>query len=174
MLLITKNSPTFSDSIKYIEEQYSENIIDEFLTPTSFIDNPELNNNDVVIFFNFRPDRARQLSHLMIGSSLYTNKFIDKNIYLLSMMEYPKINTHIAFENKDIINPIGQVIDLNNNLKELRIAETEKYAHVTFFMDGGKDVKFKNQTRIMIPSKKIASFDLYPKMSAEGITDSLN
>ena len=167
-----KDSPHFSNPFDYIDDQYKKDITDEFLTPTSAINNPGIKENDVVIFFNFRPDRARQLSHLLIGSKLYDYKFINKNIYLLSMMEYPKIDTHIAFKIPKIINPIGKVLE-QNNLKQLRISETEKYAHVTFFMDGGEELEFKNQKRILIPSKKVSSFDLCPEMSAKEITDAL-
>ena len=166
------DSPTFTNPINYINEEYKNDLNDEFLTPTSYINNPGIQKDDVVIFFNFRPDRARQLSHLLIGSKLYDHPYFDKNIYLLTMMKYPKINSHIAFKEMDIKNTIGKVLE-DNNLSQLRVAETEKYAHVTFFMDGGKEKTFKNEQKILVPSKKIATFDLAPGMSAKEITDTL-
>ena len=166
------HSPQFHDPIKFINDQYNKEITDEFLVPTSAMHNPGIKNNDAVILFNFRPDRARQLSHLLIGSNLYKYPFANKHIYLLTMMKYPEIDSHVAFKEMEIKMPLGEVLQ-NNNLKQLRIAETEKYAHVTFFLDGGVEKTFKNETKILVPSKKISSFDLVPEMSSKEITNKL-
>lgn len=163
---------TFTNPVEFINNQYKKDILDEFLTPTSAVNNPGIQQDDVVIFFNFRPDRARQLSHLLIGSKLYDYPFVNKNIYLLSLMKYPAIDCHVAFAEMIVNNPLGQVLE-TNKLSQLRIAETEKYAHVTFFMDGGKELEFKNEKKILVPSKKVASFDLTPEMSAKEIVDQL-
>lgn len=167
----------FSSAIDYVEKQYKNNITDEFLEPAINInDNVNfLKDNDAVIFFNFRPDRARQLSHLLVGSNLYDyNKHIKlKNIKLLTMMKYEGIDkATVAYEAIQVKNPLGKVI-ANNDFKQLRIAETQKYAHVTFFMDGGNDIQLKNSDRILIESKKIKDFSEAPEMSAIEITDKL-
>ncbi|ADE19373.1 2,3-bisphosphoglycerate-independent phosphoglycerate mutase [Mycoplasma crocodyli] len=167
----------FNTAKEFVEEQYSKGITDEFLVP-SINQNCKkedfINNNDSIIFFNFRPDRARQLSHLFINSKLYDAK--PKNIRkiseFVSMMKYEGLNTLVAFDEMKITHPIGKVLELANK-KQLRIAETQKYAHVTFFMDGGNDIEYKNSKRIMVPSLKVESYATAPQMSAKGITDEL-
>ncbi len=130
--------------------------------------------NDSIIFFNFRPDRARQLTHLFIGSNLYDAKpkhpvHISK---FASTMKYEGINTLVAIHEMEVKMPIGKVLELAG-LSQLRLAETQKYAHVTYFMDGGVDVVFKNSKRIMVPSLKVESYADAPQMSAKEITDEL-
>ena len=171
------NSKKFSSPIDYINDQYKNNITDEFIEPAINEDENTkfLKDNDAIIFFNFRPDRARQLSHLFVGSNLYDyeNDKKLKNIKLLTMMKYEGINNAIvAYQAVNILNPLGKVL-ANNNVKQLRIAETQKYAHVTFFMDGGKDIELKNSNRLLIESKKIKDFSQAPEMSAIEITNEL-
>ncbi|QDF65053.1 2,3-bisphosphoglycerate-independent phosphoglycerate mutase [Mycoplasma nasistruthionis] len=168
---------SFTNATEYVQNQYDLGIYDEFFKPAvnSTVDKSAfVKDNDSIIFFNFRPDRARQLTHLFIGSPLYQVKpskevAIDK---FVSMMKYEGINTIVAFEEMNISMPIGRVLELNN-LKQLRIAETQKYAHVTYFMDGGNDIEFKNSKRIMVDSLKVESYADAPEMSAQGITDEL-
>ncbi|WP_027120823.1 2,3-bisphosphoglycerate-independent phosphoglycerate mutase [Mycoplasmopsis lipofaciens] len=165
---------TFTNAIDYVNQQYAEEITDEFLAPAF---NPEakmIQNNDSIIFFNFRPDRARQLTHLFIGSKLYdiSPKHPIKISKFASMMKYEGIDTLIAFDEMDVPMPIGKAIEIAGK-SQLHLAETQKYAHVTYFMDGGKDIEFKNSHRIMVPSLKVESYADAPKMSAEGITDEL-
>ncbi|WP_406614924.1 2,3-bisphosphoglycerate-independent phosphoglycerate mutase [Mycoplasmopsis hyopharyngis] len=165
---------TFADPLEYLENQYAQNIYDEFLIPAY---NPKANlikNNDSIIFFNFRPDRARQMSHLFLNSSLYQFKAkhqvkINK---FCSMMKYEGIKTIVAYEEMQINMPIGRVLEKANK-SQLRLAETQKYAHVTYFMDGGNDIEFKNSKRIMVPSLKVQSYADAPWMSAKEITDEL-
>ncbi|WGI36699.1 2,3-bisphosphoglycerate-independent phosphoglycerate mutase [Mesomycoplasma lagogenitalium] len=168
---------TFENVVDYVNKQYNEGIFDEFLVPainSQVNKNDFLNNEHSVIFFNFRPDRARQLSHLILGTNLYdfnpknkvkVNKFV-------SMMKYEGIDTDVAFEEVQVTHPIGKVIE-GAGLTQLRLAETQKYAHVTFFMDGGNDVVYKNSERIMVPSLKVESYADAPQMSAKEITDQL-
>ncbi|MCR8613116.1 MAG: 2,3-bisphosphoglycerate-independent phosphoglycerate mutase [Mycoplasma sp.] len=176
-MLKGKANNTFSDPVQYINDQYAENLTDEFLKPAINSD-PNvkfLKDNDSVIFFNFRPDRARQLSHLMVGSKIYQYQPNNpvKNIKLVSMMKYSGItNASVAFDSMKVENSIGEIIS-KNNLNQLRIAETQKYAHVTFFMDGGVDVQLKGQDRILIDSIKVDNFANAPQMSAEGITNKI-
>ncbi len=168
---------TFDNVIEYIDSQYNtKELNDEFIEPAVNSD-PKvkfLSENDSVIFFNFRPDRARQLSHLMVGSSLYDAKPAKavKNLQLTIMMKYEGIKADVAFESMDVETPIGKVIS-EAGLKQLRIAETQKYAHVTFFMDGGVDIELKGADRILVPSLKIDNFATNPEMSAEKITKKL-
>ncbi|MGL5205453.1 MAG: 2,3-bisphosphoglycerate-independent phosphoglycerate mutase [Metamycoplasmataceae bacterium] len=172
--IIGKATKTFKSGIQYVKDQYDENINDEFLIPAINEKGDFVKDGDSIIFFNFRPDRARQLSHLFIGSKLYDalptrpiriNKFV-------SMMKYEGINSIIAYTEMEVKNTIGKVLS-ENGLKQLRLAETQKYAHVTFFMDGGLDIVYPNSERIMIDSLKIDSYADAPQMSAEKITDKL-
>ncbi|WP_412031763.1 2,3-bisphosphoglycerate-independent phosphoglycerate mutase [Metamycoplasma buccale] len=158
----------------YIESQYSKKIYDEFFIPAQLENGDFVKDNDSIIFFNFRPDRARQLSHMFIGSNLYDfnlTKKIKLN-HFVSLMKYEGINSEVAFPEMKVSKPLGEVLS-QNNLKQLRIAETQKYAHVTFFMDGGIDTIYPNEIRILVDSIKANSFADFPQMSAKEITDVL-
>ncbi|WP_416738086.1 2,3-bisphosphoglycerate-independent phosphoglycerate mutase [Mycoplasmopsis meleagridis] len=174
LALLGESDKVFTNPIDYINEQYAENITDEFLIPAINANANFIKDNDSIIFFNFRPDRARQITHMFIASNLYdyeTSKKVKINNFV-SMMKYEGLKTKIAFEEMKVINPIGKVVE-SKNLKQLRLAETQKYAHVTYFMDGGKDVEYQNSKRIMVPSLKVDSYADYPNMSAKEITDEL-
>lgn len=166
----------FDDPIDYVNKQYSENIYDEFLVPARRNDSSiVIKDNDAVIHANFRPDRARQISHLFCGSTVYEEKNDHplKNLYYAIMMTYEGITpTSILFPTVVVKNTFGEVI-ANSGLTQLRIAETEKYAHVTFFFDGGVEVDLKNESKILIDSKKVKTYDEVPQMSAVEITDKL-
>ena len=168
----------FNDPIAYIDSQYNEkDLNDEFIECAVNSDNQVkyLQDGDSVIFFNFRPDRARQLSHLIVGSSLYEAKpkHPVKNIQMTIMMPYEGIkNVDVAFNAMEVKYPIGKVL-ADAHKKQLRIAETQKYAHVTFFMDGGVDIKYPLEERILVGSAKIDNFANKPEMSAAGITSEL-
>ncbi|OYD26696.1 phosphoglycerate mutase [Mycoplasma testudineum] len=170
--LLHKNSQIFSDAKKYVEDQYSQNITDEFFIPAYNPDSFPIKNNDSIIFFNFRPDRARQLTHLFKPSEIYDfkNSHQLKISNFISMMKYEGMDTEVAFEETKITEPIGKVL-ADQGLKQLRVAETQKYAHVTYFMDGGIDVTYPNSKRIMVDSIKAESFADSPHMSAMEITD---
>ena len=170
-------SISFTDPHKYISDSYEQNITDEFIVPAknAMGTNIKLDKNDVVFFANFRPDRARQLCHCIKKSKLYkqTSELWDLNLTLVTMVKYDGIDSDIIlYPPEDYDNTLGKVL-ANNNLKQLRIAETEKYAHVTFFLDGGKEVDYKNETKILVPSPSVATYDLQPEMSAYKITDKL-
>ncbi|MGX9339923.1 2,3-bisphosphoglycerate-independent phosphoglycerate mutase [Mycoplasma sp. 332] len=172
--ILGKSPIKYKDINKYINEQYNQGIYDEFFYPAQNQNGLFLKENDNVFFFNFRPDRARQLSHLILDSKLYEYKPKNKtkpNLFA-SLMKYEGINSLVAFKEMQVDNPLGEVL-ATNNLKQLRLAETQKYAHVTFFMDGGKEVIYKNEDRILVNSIKAASFADYPHMSAKEITDEL-
>lgn len=167
----------FTNAVHYIDEQYAKDLNDEFIQP-AVLDTKEnifLKDNDSVIFFNFRPDRARQLAHLIVGSNLYkeTPAHPVKNVQLTSMMKYEAIDkADVAFDSMEVADTLGKALS-EAGLKQLRIAETQKYAHVTFFMDGGIDVEYPGADRILVPSLKIDNFAEAPEMSAKGITDKL-
>lgn len=163
-----------------IENSYSREVYDEFVVP--FVVTEEgspvatIDSNDAVIFFNFRPDRAIQLSTVFTNDSFVGFKLSEKhpqNLKFVSFTHYSAdVNALVAFENIDLVNTVGEVI-ARNGLTQLRIAETEKYPHVTFFMSGGREEKFPGEERILIPSPKVATYDLKPEMSAYEVTEAL-
>ena len=176
--IMGKADRQFTDVIEYIENQYNvEDHNDEFIDVAINSDDEVkfLSNDDAIIFFNFRPDRSRQLAHLFVGSKLYEYNSSKKlnNIQLTTMMRYEGIQkATVAFDSWEVKNPIGKVLS-DNNMTQLRVAETQKYAHVTFFMDGGEDVEYKGEERILVDSVKVDNFADAPEMSAKEITDQL-
>lgn len=173
--LLGLNQNFYTDALEYVDSQYKKEIYDEFLEPATKNDESVyIKDNDAVIFANFRPDRARQLSHMFIGSEIfdYPRKNVLNNIYFATMMNYEGINSKVLYPKTVPTNTIGHVL-ANKGLKQLRIAETEKYAHVTFFMDGGEEIDLPNEDKILIPSPKVTTYDLAPNMSAVEITDKL-
>ncbi|MGZ9800225.1 2,3-bisphosphoglycerate-independent phosphoglycerate mutase [Mycoplasma sp. AC1221] len=175
--LLGNSQNKYQNALDYVDSQYANDISDEFFIPAQKANlsaDSFVKDGDSIIFFNFRPDRARQLTHLLIGSPLYENKPSQpvKINQFVSMMKYEGIQTNIAFDEMEINMPIGRVLE-EAGVSQLRVAETQKYAHVTYFMDGGKDIVFKNSKRIMVDSLKVESYADAPHMSAEGITDEL-
>ncbi|NQZ65925.1 MAG: 2,3-bisphosphoglycerate-independent phosphoglycerate mutase [Mycoplasmatales bacterium] len=173
-----KCSNTFDDIFEYVDNQYNkENHNDEFID-VAISSKEEVNffkEGDSVVFFNFRPDRAQQLAHLIIDSNKYTYSPSNKitNTQLTTMMKYEGIdNADVAFGSWVVDNTIGSTLS-KNGFKQLRIAETQKYAHVTFFMDGGLDIQLKGADRILVNSIKVDNFADAPLMSAKEITDEL-
>ncbi len=163
-----------------VEASYEREVTDEFVIPFSIQEHGEpvatIGDNDAVIFFNFRPDRAIQLS------KVFTNEGFDgfavsakhpKNLKFVSFTHYSdEVNAQVAYENDNLKNTIGEVLAMNGKT-QLRIAETEKYPHVTFFMSGGREEKFLGEERILIASPKVATYDLKPEMSAYEVTEAL-
>ena len=165
----------FASGQAYVEAQYAKDISDEFLEPAINPNAQFVKDGDSVIFFNFRPDWARQLSHLLIGSDVYPNTKPSQPVKLnkfVSMMKYEGIDTIIAYSEMEVKNPIGKVIS-EAGLNQLHLAETQKYGHVTFFMDGGQDIVYPNMDRIMVDSLKVESYADTPQMSAKEISDEL-
>ncbi len=163
-----------SDILEYINKCYEKNMTDEFIKPMLIDKNGIISNNDGIIVFNFRPDRLRELFKAITNPKF--NEFPHKkfkNIELLTMMPVSEeVMCKNAFNNLKLNNTLGEYIS-NKGLKQLRIAETEKYAHVTYFFDGGVERNLKGCDRILIPSPKVATYDLKPEMSAYEITDKL-
>ncbi len=155
-----------------IEESYKNEVTDEFIKPVIIDGGKEINNNDSVIFFNFRPDRARQLTRTITDKDF--NEFERKDIdtYFVCMTPYDDTlnNVHIAYKKEELKNTFGEYIS-NLGYTQLRIAETEKYAHVTFFFNGGNETPYKNEDRILVPSPKVETYDMQPEMSANIVRD---
>lgn len=167
---------TASSAVECLENSYKNDVTDEFVVPTVINKAGLIKDNDSIIFMNFRPDRAIQISTMMTNMddevvTVKRNKL--NNLCYVSMMLYANsVKGLIAFKIIDIVNGYGDVIS-KNGLKQLRIAETEKYAHVTFFFDGGVNREIKGSTRVLVGSPKVATYDLQPEMSANIVTDKL-
>ena len=165
------------DPIQAIEESYQQEIFDEFVVPTVITDANDqplakIENGDSVIFFNFRPDRARQLTRAIVDDKFDGFKTDKLNIDFVCMTEYDDTmpNVKIAFKPEELTNTFGEVVSKLGK-KQLRIAETEKYAHVTFFFNGGREEPYPGEDRILVNSPKVATYDLQPEMSAYEVTE---
>lgn len=171
---LTSESDDHMDPIKYIEQCYANNITDEFIKPKSFnTTSSYINDNDSLIFFNFRSDRIRQLIHIWTNNQ---NDYQYKSnlsfpVHITGLMDY-KME---GMQNIAFVQPVNEIylgkIIADNNLKQLRIAETEKYAHVTYFLDSMQTNKEQGCDCILIPSPSVATYDLMPEMSAKHVTD---
>jgi 2,3-bisphosphoglycerate-independent phosphoglycerate mutase len=162
-----------SSAAAAIQASYAANKGDEFVEPTIIGEGAPIQDGDGVIFFNFRPDRARQITRAFTHSAPEGAGQPPVDVHFVCMTEYDAtIHAPVAFPPATISNPIGEVV-ADAGMRQLRIAETEKYAHVTYFFNGGREVAFDNEERALIPSPKVATYDLQPEMSAQGITDEL-
>lgn len=163
---------TDTSPVDVMQKSYDKGIYDEFVIPTVITENGKpittIDSGDSIIFFNFRPDRARQITRAIVDrefEGFVREKIVDT--FFVTMTQYDKTieNVHVAFKNEIPSNTLGEYVS-RIGLKQLRIAETEKYAHVTFFFNGGREVPFENEDRVLIPSPKVATYDLKPEMSA--------
>ncbi len=179
--MVYGDGPTYTNPLELVEDSYSHGIYDEFVIPSVIVKEDgqpvaTIQDNDAVIFYNFRPDRAIQISNT------FTNKDFrsfdrgpkhPKDLYFVCLTHFSEtVDGYVAFKPTNLDNTIGEVL-AQHNLKQLRIAETEKYPHVTFFMSGGREAKFPGEERILINSPKVATYDLKPEMSAYEVTDAL-
>ncbi|MEY9975794.1 2,3-bisphosphoglycerate-independent phosphoglycerate mutase [Lysinibacillus sp. RC79] len=179
-VLVDGVGQTADSAASGVAESYERDVTDEFVIPFSVQEHGEavatIDDNDAVIFFNFRPDRAIQLSKVFTNSefdgfTLSANQ--PKNLKFVSFTHYSdEVNAQVAYANDNLKNTIGEVL-ASNGKTQLRIAETEKYPHVTFFMSGGREEKFEGEERILIASPKVATYDLQPEMSAYEVTEAL-
>lgn len=157
-----------------MEKSYAADVTDEFVVPTVCAENAQVRPNDSIIFFNFRPDRAREITRTFVDPEF--NGFERKNgffpLYFVCMTQYDATmpNVDVAFKPQSLVNTFGEYIS-KKGLTQLRIAETEKYAHVTFFFNGGVEASFDGEDRALIPSPKVATYDLKPEMSAYEVCD---
>jgi 2,3-bisphosphoglycerate-independent phosphoglycerate mutase len=161
-----------------IQASYAAGKSDEFVEPTVIVDADgaplgKVQDGDGVIFFNFRPDRARQITRAFTHSAPEGSAQPPVDVHFVCMTEYDSaFRAPVAFPPEVVENPLGEVV-ADAGMRQLRIAETEKYAHVTYFFNGGRENAFEHEDRALIPSAKVATYDLQPSMSAEGITDEL-
>ncbi len=161
------------EASKELRKCYRGGMTDEFIIPRRLKGYHGVHDNDSVIFYNFRTDRTRQLTKAIVEKRFVGWKRKKVDCYFVAMTDYYKpMNAVVAFENKNIKNLLGKVIS-DNNLKQLRISETEKYAHVTFFFNGQNEVKFKGESRMLVPSPNVKTYDLKPEMSVFEITEKL-
>lgn len=171
-------APKISTASEAMKRSYAEGITDEFVKPVLIENNPDVDalvkNNDSIIFFNFRPDRARQLTRAIVDPNFngFDRSCHPEGIYFVCMTEYDSEmpNVHVAYGPDFLTNTFGEYIS-KLGYTQLRIAETEKYAHVTFFFNGGVEAPNPNEDRVLIPSPKVPTYDLQPEMSAQGVTD---
>jgi len=160
-----------------IKDSYNNNITDEFIEPLIVIDkdnesNGLIENGDYVIFFNFRTDRGRQLTEVMTQSNINEMKKLDLNFITMTNYDESFMGIKKIYEKENLEDTLGEVLSKNNK-KQIRIAETEKYPHVTFFFNGGREEPYEDERRILCQSPKVATYDLKPEMSAYEITESI-
>jgi len=166
-----------TDAIKSIENSYANGVTDEFVEPISMI-NPDgtpvatIEKDDVVIFFNFRTDRGRQLTEALTQRNFDDFGMKALPLYFVTLTNYDASfkNIHVVYDKENLHDTLGEVLEKNNKT-QLRIAETEKYPHVTFFFSGGRELPFNGESRILCPSPTVATYDLKPEMSAYDIRD---
>lgn len=168
-----------ANAIDAVKASYGKNITDEFILPTVITNgNGEpiatIQNDDVAICFNFRTDRCREITEVLTQQDFPELGMKQLSLHYTTMTEYDKTfrNVQVVFENDNLNNTLGEVL-AQNGRKQIRMAETEKYPHVTFFFSGGREQPFEGESRIMMPSPKVATYDLKPEMSAYELTDAL-
>ena len=175
--LVNGEGHRFASATVAIENSYQKEIFDEFVKPSVICKNDEpvatIGENDSVIFFNFRPDRAREITRTIVDPDFdgFERKYF--KTYFVTFTNYDETllpYVHIAFKKEEIKNTLGEYIS-KLGLTQLRIAETEKYAHVTFFFNGGEEKQYEGEDRILIPSPKVETYDMKPEMSAGEVTD---
>lgn len=172
---MTSGIGEYADSaVAAVENAYGRGENDEFVKPTIVNSDGMIQDGDAVIMFNFRPDRAREITRTFVDPEFsgFQREKMPQDIYYACMTQYDKTmpNVHVAYLPQNLKNTFGQYI-AELGLKQLRIAETEKYAHVTFFFNGGVEAPNPGEDRILVDSPKVATYDLQPEMSAYGVTD---
>ncbi|MCI5841376.1 MAG: 2,3-bisphosphoglycerate-independent phosphoglycerate mutase [Clostridium sp.] len=165
----------FDCACKMMEESYANDVTDEFIVPAVSEKAVPVKDNDSIVFFNFRPDRAREITRAFVDPAFsgFEREQL-KGLYYVCMTQYDATmpNVHVAFKPETLENTFGEYIS-DKGLKQLRIAETEKYAHVTFFFNGGVEKQYLGEDRILVKSPAVATYDLQPEMSAYEVTDKL-
>ncbi|MBU6146013.1 MAG: 2,3-bisphosphoglycerate-independent phosphoglycerate mutase [Paenibacillaceae bacterium] len=177
--IVYGEGPTATDAVEAIRASYAHSVYDEFVMPTVIVDehgNPTglVKSEDAIVFFNFRPDRAIQLSHVFTNDQF--NAFdrgarAPERVYFVCFTLFSEtVGGYVAYRPKDLDCTLGEVL-AQHGVRQVRLAETEKYPHVTFFFSGGRDVQLPGETRILVPSPKVATYDLAPEMSAYEIAN---
>ena len=179
--LLVNGIGTFSkNAVQNIQESYDKDVTDEFLEPIAMTDEhnqplAKIEEGDVVLFFNFRTDRGRQLTEVLTQMDCHEYNMHKLNhLYYVTMTNYDDTfkGMHVIYDKDNITQTLGEVLEKHGK-KQIRIAETEKYPHVTFFFSGGREAEFVGESRILCPSPKVATYDLQPEMSAFDLTKAL-
>lgn len=172
--MVYGDAPHYHDPVKAVRESYEKSVYDEFVMPVVMVDDNDqpvglVRSEDAVIFYNFRPDRAIQISQAFTNTDFRGFDRGDnypKNLHYVCLTKFSEsVDGYVAYKPTNLDNTMGEVLS-QNGLKQLRIAETEKYPHVTFFFSGGREQEFPGEKRVLIPSPKVATYDLQPEMSA--------
>ena len=178
-LLVNGVGEAATDMVEAMQRSYDEGVTDEFVKPIVRIDeNGEvigrIKPNDLVIFYNYRNDRAKEITIVLTQQDMPEEGMHTMPLYYCCMTPYDAKfeGLHILFDKENVRNTIGEYVS-SLGLSQLRIAETEKYAHVTFFLNGGRETEFDNESRILVASPKVATYDLQPEMSAYEVKDKL-
>lgn len=176
--MVTGSGVHVNNAVTAVERSYQQNITDEFINPAVIMEDgvpvAKIQDGDVAICFNFRTDRCREITKALTQIAFPQYDMHPLQLHYTTMTEYDATfkNVHVIFENDNLNNTLGEVLE-QNHLKQIRIAETEKYPHVTFFFSGGRETPFEGESRIMVPSPKVATYDLQPEMSAYAVTDAI-
>src|SRR5699024_8713197 len=179
--MVYGKGPLYEDPIDVIADSYANGIHDEFVIPSVISDENgeavgKVNDEDSIIFYNFRPDRAIQISRTFANDDFRDfdrGEHPPKDLEFVMLTKFDEtINGYVAYEPVGLDNTLGEVL-AQNDLQQIRIAETEKYPHVTYFLNGGRHEKFPGEKRILIDSPKVPTYDLQPEMSAYEVTDAL-
>ncbi|MCZ8198228.1 MAG: 2,3-bisphosphoglycerate-independent phosphoglycerate mutase [Flavobacterium sp.] len=178
-LLVNGTGKHSTDAVLSVLESYKNDITDEFIDPIVMVDGDDkpvatIQNDDVVIFFNFRTDRGRELTEVLSQEDFHEQNMHKLNLYYVTMTNYDDTykNVHVIYDKDNLTETLGEVIEKAGKT-QIRIAETEKYPHVTFFFSGGREIPFVGETRILRNSPKVATYDLQPEMSAYELRDAL-
>jgi len=178
-LLVNGVGTPSTNATETIQKSYNADITDEFIQPILMTDSngkalATIENGDVIIFFNFRTDRGRQLTEALSQKDFHEQNMHKLNLYYVTMTNYDETyhNVNVIYNKDNITETLGEVLEKNHK-KQIRIAETEKYPHVTFFFSGGREEPFDGETRILRNSPKVATYDLKPEMSAFELKDAL-
>jgi 2,3-bisphosphoglycerate-independent phosphoglycerate mutase len=178
--IVEGTGPTAPDPVALITQGYEKGITDEFILPTRIVPPgrdppPPIADGDSVIFFNFRPDRARQLSHAILDDRWdhFERKRRPKPAHFVTFTEYEKgLPAEVAFPDEPLSQVLAEVVS-QAGWRQFHTAETEKYAHVTYFLNGGREAPFPGEDRLLVPSPRVATYDSRPEMSAAPVTDEL-
>jgi 2,3-bisphosphoglycerate-independent phosphoglycerate mutase len=179
--MVQGKGPTYQNPLDVVHDSYKNGIYDEFVIPSVIIDENgepvgKVQDNDSIIVYNFRPDRAIQISRTFANADFRDfdrGENVPKDIDFVMLTNFSEtINGYVAYEPVNLDNTIGEVLS-QHGLKQLRIAETEKYPHVTYFMSGGREEEFPGEKRVLIDSPKVATYDLQPEMSVYEVTEAL-
>lgn len=178
-LMVHGTGEKSTDIIKSVQQSYDAGVTDEFIKPILAVDaasNPiaKVQEGDVVICFNFRTDRGREITMALTQQDFHEQNMYKLNLYYVTLTNYDDSfkGVHIIFDKDNLENTLGEIVSKANK-KQIRIAETEKYPHVTFFFSGGRETVFEGESRLMCPSPKVATYDLQPEMSARDIRDKI-